>query len=99
MLELLSDHRLAVTIHAMDLKNQFCQIDAYCRNVHKDAPLGSSGCHNTSTLAQLMPRRVGASMPLIKSEGKTLGVFVLMSLQTREPDTRMIATMAVIGSQ
>ena len=35
----------------------------------------------------------------IKAEGKTLGVFVLMSLQTREPDTRMIATMAVIGSQ
>jgi hypothetical protein len=30
-------------------------------------PLGSNGCHNTSTLAQLMPPRVGAPTPLIKS--------------------------------
>src|SRR5271168_4940411 len=66
-LELLSNHRLAMTIHAMHLKNQFCQIDAYCRNVHTDAPLGPSGCHNTSTLAQLMPSRVGAPMPLINN--------------------------------
>jgi hypothetical protein len=76
-LELLSGHRLAVTIHAMHLKNHFCQIDAYCRNVYSDAPLGLSGCHNTSTLAQLMLRRVGASMPLCaRLTGIELGVKV-----------------------
>jgi diguanylate cyclase (GGDEF)-like protein/PAS domain S-box-containing protein len=36
--------------------------------------------------------------PII-SEGKTLGVFAFMSRQVRESDGRMLATVAVIGSQ
>ncbi len=43
-LKLLPEHRLALRIHAVDLKHVLCQIDADCRNLHGDASLGSSGC-------------------------------------------------------
>ncbi|WP_216354068.1 hypothetical protein, partial [Burkholderia cenocepacia] len=37
-------HRLASNIYAVNLEYVLCQIDAYRRNLHDDAPLGSSGC-------------------------------------------------------
>jgi len=39
-LELFLQDCLALCIHAMNLKNSLCQIDANGRNLHGDAPLG-----------------------------------------------------------
>src|ERR1700733_1250437 len=63
--ELLAHHNLTSLINAVHLEESLCQIYPRRRNVHLDAPLGLSGCHNTSTLARTMPCRVGASMPLL----------------------------------
>jgi hypothetical protein len=43
-LELLLQHDLSMLIYCVDLEYILCQIDANCRNLHDDAPLGSSGC-------------------------------------------------------
>ena len=42
-LDLFLEHHLTLRIHAVDLKNILCQVDANGRNLHFDAPLGSSG--------------------------------------------------------
>jgi hypothetical protein len=43
-LDLLFQHNLSMLIYCVDLEYGFCQIDANGRNLHDDAPLGSSGC-------------------------------------------------------
>jgi hypothetical protein len=48
----------------LNLENQLCQIDPDLRNVHPGRSCFRWWLLDTSTLAQLMPCKVGASMPL-----------------------------------
>jgi hypothetical protein len=49
----------------VDLKNQLCQIDPNLRNVHRGRSCWIKWLLDTSTLAQLMPLKAGASMTLL----------------------------------
>src|ERR1022692_4624218 len=63
-LQLLAQYDLASRINPVDLKNQLCQIDSNLGNVHLGRSCWFKWLLDTSTLAQLMPLKVGASMPL-----------------------------------
>src|ERR1022692_2099304 len=71
-LQLLAQYDLASRINPVDLKNQLCQIDSNLGNVHLGRSCWFKWLLDTSTLAQLMPLKVGASMPLaVKSPEMT----------------------------
>src|ERR1022692_1360055 len=63
-LQLLAQRTLAALVDAVHLKNILCQIEPNLRNVHRGRSCWFKWLLDTSTLAQLMPLKVGASMPL-----------------------------------
>src|SRR5216684_500034 len=63
-LQLLTQFRVAFLIDAVNLEDQLCQIDPNPRNVHRGRSCLFKWLLDTSTLAQMMPLKVGASIPL-----------------------------------
>src|SRR5258708_39474474 len=63
-LQLLAQRHLASRIDAVYLEDEFCQIDPNLRNVHLGRSCWFKWLLDTSTLAQVMPLKAGASMPL-----------------------------------
>jgi hypothetical protein len=64
LLVLFAQCNFASRIDPMHLKNSLCQIDPNLRNVHRGRSCWFEWLLDTSTLAQLMPLKAGASMPL-----------------------------------
>src|ERR1019366_8807342 len=63
-LQLLAHPNLASRIDPVHLENSLCQIKPNLRSLHRGRSCWFKWSLNTSTLAHLMPRQAGASMPL-----------------------------------
>src|ERR1022692_230763 len=60
-----AQRNFASLVDPVHLKNILCQIEPNLRNVHRGRSCWFKWSLDTSTLAHLMPRQAGASMPLL----------------------------------
>jgi hypothetical protein len=67
-LQLFAQCDFASCIDPMHLKKHLCQIDPNRRNVHRGRSCWFKWLLDTSTLAQMMPLKVGASIPLVRAK-------------------------------